>query len=187
MASVRNVFENLSVRKEELAAFLDAQKAKPYVPPRPWCAQRRQQLHYRLDPFLEGYQEDVILNVPIPAWLADAYRQGYTRLRSIRKCEPFADWFDSYAVFVPVDYPIRGLNAFHQSIRMQTSRKIAAMVRREVPMKVNFTYYIKLEREVHGRLQVIDHYFRPVEPLLILEPSVADVKVKLDERINWIQ
>ena len=70
---------------------------------------------------------------------------------------------------------------------MQAAQKIVAMVRRESPMKLNFTCYIKLEREVDGRPQVIDLYFGPVVPQLILEPSVPVILAKLDERANWIQ
>ena len=34
--ATRGVFENMNVSNKELAAFFDAQEAKPYVPPR--CA-----------------------------------------------------------------------------------------------------------------------------------------------------
>ena len=75
--AMRGVFENSNVSNEELAAF-DAQEAKPYVPPK--RARGRQQLHYMLDPLLEGYQEDNITNVPIPAWLVNTYWQEDARM-----------------------------------------------------------------------------------------------------------
>ena len=80
--------------------------------------------------------------------------------------EPFGNWFQSYAMIAPPDYPVRALNAFHESIRLQTAQEIAGVMRREGSMKVNFTYYIKLDREENGQMETIDHYFIEKIPCL---------------------
>ena len=54
-------------------------------------------------------------------------------------------------------------------------------------MKFNFAYYIKLELEVNGHQQVIDHYFKPHAPLLVLEPSFAGILAQLDDEVTWMQ